>query len=307
MSIFPSSLLAYFLYKKTTCYNTLRMQTKTRAVGGGPVVFLLVHIIGIVGPFFVGMDWRVVTACVLSYYLRMFFVTGFMHRYFSHRAFILNGPMWWKTFVVHFMAASCMTVCQKSPLWWASLHRHHHEHSDEEDDIHSRRNHKSFWKGLYWQHVGWILSQKHDEYDPKTLRDLLNPNPRLRWVDSGWGMIIPPVLYATMIFFIGWTMGIGLKMLVWGFFTSTVFLYHGTFFINSLAHLLGTQRYTDTNDDSRNSFILAVITMGEGWHNNHHKKPRRLAQAERWWEIPVDVTYLIFRTAEFLRLGRCVR
>jgi stearoyl-CoA desaturase (delta-9 desaturase) len=281
------------------------MITKTRAVGGGPIVFLLVHLIGIIGPFFVGWNWRVIAACVFSYYLRMFFVTGFMHRYFSHRVFKLLGSERWKTFATYAMGTACMTTCQKSFLWWAYTHRHHHEYSDTPEDIHSRRGFENFWKGLWWQHVGWILSQKHDKYDPNGLSDLLNPYPGLKWFDTVWGMIIPPVVYATTIFFVGFAMGSGIQMLIWGFFTSTVLLYHGTFCINSMAHLLGRQRYTDTNDDSRNSFILAIITMGEGWHNNHHKNMHRMAQAERWYEKIFDWTYLILKFAEFYGLIKC--
>lgn len=280
------------------------MHTKTKATGGGPIVFILVHIIGIFGPFFVGIDSRAVMACFISYYLRMFFVTGFAHRYFSHRTFDPLGPKWWRTFVIYSMGTAFMTTAQKSFLWWAALHRHHHAHSDTDEDIHSRRGFKSFWRGFYWQHLGWILSEKYDEYDRTKVRDHLNPHPGLAWFDTGWGMILPPVAYATCIFLIGASMGISVKMLVWGFFTSTVLLYHGTFCINSMAHLHGKQRYT-TGDDSKNSWILAIITMGEGWHNNHHKHQHRLAQGETRFEKMFDWTYLIIKFAEKCGLVRC--
>ncbi len=280
------------------------MQTKANAVGGGRGVFIAVHLIGLIGPFFVGIDWRAVTACFLSYYVRMFFVTGFFHRLFSHRAWSPRGPEWWRKFVVvDIIGFCCMTVCQKSPKWWSPGHRTHHRYTEiPGKDPHTSYGYDSLWKGLWMQHIGWIFDEKNDGYDPSKIRDLDRDYPGLARYDTFWGMIIPPVLFATMIFLVGATMGIGLKMLVWGFFTSTVLLYHGTFAINSLAHHLGTQRYTDTGDDSRNSLLLAIITMGEGWHNNHHKHQHRLAQGETRFEKMFDWTYLILRSAEICGL-----
>ena len=220
-----------------------------------------------------------------SYYVRMFGVTGGYHRYFSHRSYKLNR--FWQ----FWMAFLAQTSAQKGALWWAAHHRDHHLYSDRKEDLHSPV-HEGFW----WSHLGWILSDEYDAYDPKRIADLAK-FPELRWLDRYF--LVPPVIYAVAIFLVG-----GWDAFVWGFLAATVALYHGTFLINSLTHIWGSRRFA-TPDESRNNFVLAVLTMGEGWHNNHHHYMSSVRQGIRWWEI--DPTYYILKVLSWVGIARDLR
>ncbi len=223
------------------------------------------------------------------YFLRMFAITGFYHRYFSHRTFRTSRT-------VQFMFALLgATAVQRGPIWWAAHHRHHHAHSDQDKDVHSPGQH-----GFLRSHIGWFLTRRHFEADLDRVRDLLR-FPELRWLDR-YDALAPAGL-AVALFVLGEALARGApslgtdgpQLLVWGFFISTVFLYHATYSINSLAHRFGSRRF-ETGDDSRNSLALALITLGEGWHNNHHHYPASARQGFAWWEI--DLTYSLLRMLE---------
>jgi stearoyl-CoA desaturase (delta-9 desaturase) len=235
--------------------------------------------------FTVPFSLEMIAWFVGSYYLRMFGVTGGYHRYFSHRSYKLNR--FWQ----FWMAFLAQTSAQKGALWWAAHHRDHHLYSDRKEDLHSPV-HEGFW----WSHLGWILSDEYDEYDPKRISDLAK-YPELRWLDRYF--LVPPVIYAVAIFLIG-----GWDAFVWGFLAATVALYHGTFLINSLTHIWGSRRFA-TPDESRNNFVLAVFTMGEGWHNNHHHYMSSVRQGIRWWEI--DPTYYILKMLSWVGIARDLR
>jgi stearoyl-CoA desaturase (delta-9 desaturase) len=241
--------------------------------------FLLVHLaaLGVIG---LGFSWTGVAVCLGSYYLRMFAITAGFHRYFSHRTYRLARV---PQFLLAFLG---QTAAQKGVLWWASNHRHHHKYSDQPEDIHS-----PLQRGFWWSHMGWILSPDYVQTDLSRVPDLAK-YPELRWLDRHENL--PMVVYAALLFLaFGWT------GLFYGYFLSTVFLWHGTFSINSLMHVFG-RRVFATTDDSRNSFLLALVTMGEGWHNNHHWAPGSAAQGFRWWEV--DATYYLLWLGERLRL-----
>ena len=235
--------------------------------------------------FWVGWSWAAVSVALALYFVRMFAITGFYHRYFSHRTFRTSRPA---QFAFAVLGAS---ACQRGPLWWAAHHRHHHRHSDTELDPHSPGRH-----GLWWSHVGWITAPAHFGTDLKAVPDLAR-YPELRFLDR-FDFVVPLLLAAGL-----WLLG-GAQMLVWGFFVSTVVLFHATCCINSLAHLLGRRRY-DTGDESRNSWNLALLTLGEGWHNNHHFYPAATRQGFRWWEF--DPTYYGLWVLEKLGLIRDLR
>jgi len=220
-----------------------------------------------------------------SYYLRMFAVTGGYHRYFSHRSYKLNR--FWQ-FVMAFLA---QTSGQKGILWWAAHHRDHHLHSDRKTDLHSPV-HEGFW----WSHLGWILSDEYDDYDPRRIADF-SRYPELRWLDRFH--LAPTVVYGAAVFFLG-----GWDAFVYGFLVATVLLYHGTFLINSLTHIWGTRRFP-TPDESRNNFVLALVTLGEGWHNNHHHYMSSVRQGIKWWEI--DVTYYVLVALSWIGVARDLR
>ena len=251
---------------------------------GTMIPFLLIHasvLLVLTVPF----SWKMIAWFVASYYLRMFGVTGGYHRYFSHRSYKLNR--FWQ-FCFAFLA---QTSGQKGALWWAAHHRDHHLYSDRKEDLHSPV-HEGFW----WSHLGWILSDEYDHYDPKRIADL-SKYPELRFLDKYH--LLPTVVYGVAIYLVG-----GWSAFVWGYLAATVALYHGTFLINSLAHIWGTRRFA-TPDESRNNFWLALVTMGEGWHNNHHYFMSSTRQGIRWWEI--DMTYYILRILSWVRITRDLR
>jgi stearoyl-CoA desaturase (Delta-9 desaturase) len=231
--------------------------------------FVGVHVAAAVGVFLVGFRWWYPLLALASYYVRMFFVTAGYHRYFSHRAYKTSR---WFQFVLGLGAS---TTAQKGILWWAAHHRDHHKYSDQPNDIHSPRQ-----KGLWWSHVGWIICPKYDATKFERIKDFAQ-YPELRWLNKYY--FVPLISLAVVMFAIGsW------PVLVWGFFVSTVLLWHGTFTINSLSHVFGSVRYQST-DDSKNNWLLALITCGEGWHNNHHYYQSTANQGFFWWEV--DLSY----------------
>jgi stearoyl-CoA desaturase (delta-9 desaturase) len=252
---------------------------------GRIVPFIAVHVTCL-SVIWVGVSSVAVAVAVLMYLLRMFAITGFYHRYFSHRTFKTSRVA---QFVFALLGASAV---QRGPIWWAAHHRHHHAHSDRPEDVHSPGQH-----GFVQSHVGWFLSRRHFAPDLGRVRDLLR-FPELRWLDRF--DIVVPVALAVLMLLLGMALERtaphlgtdGWQMLVWGFFISTVACYHGTYTINSLCHVWGRQRYR-TGDDSRNNPWLALITLGEGWHNNHHHYPMSVRQGFYWWEI--DITYYLLR------------
>ena len=219
-----------------------------------------------------------------SYLIRMFGVTAGYHRYFSHRSYRLGR-------VPQFlMAVLAQTSGQKGVLWWAAHHRDHHRYADRPEDVHSP--HEGFW----WSHVGWILSTRYDTYDPRRVADF-GRYPELRWLDRHhW---VPTAAFGVAI----WAVG-GFGAFAWGYLLATVALYHATFAINSVAHLWGTRPFP-TRDDSRNNFWLALLTLGEGWHNNHHHCRSSCRQGVRWWEL--DLTYIVLRTLAVVGIARDLR
>jgi stearoyl-CoA desaturase (Delta-9 desaturase) len=246
-------------------------------------LFILMHL-ACFAVFWTGINGDAVALCAFMFFVRKFGITGGFHRYFSHRSYKTSRFF---QFCLAFIGGA---AAQKGALWWAAHHRHHHKHSDTEQDIHSAK-----LEGFYWSHAGWVLSQEYDDYDPQAVRDL-SKYPELVWLDKY--IFIPPIVAGAFCFFLGYFwFGSGMMGLVVGFFMSTVILYHTTFAINSLCHMFGTRRYA-TGEESRNSLWLALLTMGEGWHNNHHHYPLSARQGFFWWEI--DLTYYVLLGLEKL-------
>ena len=247
------------------------------------IPFVAMHVTCL-GVFIVGWSWTAVVSTLGLYLIRMFAITGFYHRYFSHRTFKTSR---WGQFL---FAALGATAVQRGPLWWAAHHRHHHRHSDQPADPHSPRHH-----GFLWSHMGWFTARTHFATNVRLVRDLAK-FPELCFLDRF--DILVPFFFASAVYAFGALLATfapalgtnGPQMLVWGFFLSTMLLYHGTYTINSLAHQIGSQRY-NTHDGSGNSLFLAILTLGEGWHNNHHHYPASTRQGFYWWEI--DPTYYI--------------
>jgi len=256
------------------------------------VPFVGLHV-ACLGVWWVGVSTAAVTAAVGLYVLRMFAVTAFYHRYFSHRAFRTSRGM---QFVFALLGASAV---QRGPLWWAAHHRHHHAHADRPDDAHSPRQH-----GFLWSHMGWFLSRANFPTKVHLVRDLAR-FPELALLDRFDAAV--PALLAVCLFVTGIALERfvpalgtnGPQLLVWGFAVSTIAVWHATFTINSLAHTIGARRFA-TRDDSRNNFALALLTLGEGWHNNHHRHPGAARAGLLWWEL--DPSWYLLRLMSALGL-----
>jgi stearoyl-CoA desaturase (Delta-9 desaturase) len=231
--------------------------------------------------FFTGVTRSALILGAVLYVTRMFFITAGYHRYFAHRSYRLRRiPQF-------IMALGGLTAVQQGPLWWAAHHRDHHRYTDTERDPHSPL------QGFWWSHVGWIVSGRFDKTDYDAIEDF-SRFPELRWLNEhDW---VGPVGLGLASFLIaGWS------GLIVGFFGSTVLLWHATFAVNSFSHLLGRRRYA-TTDSSRNNWIIALLTLGEGWHNNHHHYPRSARQGFRFWEL--DISFQILRVLSALHIVR---
>ena len=249
------------------------------------IPFIVLHV-GCLGVIWTGWSWTAVGLAVFLYVVRMFAITGIYHRYFCHRAYQTSRP------VQFLFGLVGLTAVQRGPLWWAAVHRHHHAHSDEPVDTHS-----PVTKGFLWSHVGWLTSSRNFPTDYRMVRDL-QKFPELVFLNRF--DLIGPLLLLVFLAVLGSALqafapGLGTnawQLIVWGFFISTTVLFHATCAINSFAHTLGSKRFP-TGDESRNSLVLAILTLGEGWHNNHHRYQACARQGFYWGEI--DVSYYIIR------------
>jgi stearoyl-CoA desaturase (delta-9 desaturase) len=252
------------------------------------IPFIGMHVAA-VSVLWVGFSWVALAVAAVVFGARVFGLTAFYHRYFSHRAFRTTR---WFQFVGAILGNA---AAQRGPLWWCAHHRAHHQHSDEPEDRHSPRQH-----GFWWSHMGWFMTRENYATDTRVIRDWLR-FPELRLLDR-FDFVVPLVLAAVM-FGLGALLAAlapglgtsGVQMLVWGFLLSTLFLYHVTYSVNSVAHVFGSRRFA-TKDDSRNNLWVALFTFGEGWHNNHHRYPPSARQGFVWWEV--DITFYILLLLE---------
>jgi stearoyl-CoA desaturase (delta-9 desaturase) len=239
--------------------------------------------------FVVGFSWVAFITALVLYVVRIFFIGAFYHRYFSHKTY--QTTRFWQ-FIFALVSGCCI---QRGPLWWAAHHRQHHMCSDEPIDAHSPVHH-----GFWWSHMGWFMSKKHFHYNPDRVKDLAR-YPELVFLDR-YDILMPTVLFISLftaglllrMYLPEWGTGPG-QMLVWGFCISTIALFHTTVTINSLSHVVGKKRFK-TKDNSRNNIFLALLTLGEGWHNNHHHYPATARQGFMWWEL--DITYYMLKLME---------
>ena len=269
-----------------------------RVSGVNRVVFLLIHLVPLAALWthVTRFDWMV---CIGLYVARMFFVTAGYHRYFAHRTFKTSR------FFQALLAFCAETSAQKGVLWWAANHRIHHKYSDTDQDPHSKKKH-GFWES----HLGWILSADHEPTRYDLVKDLAK-FPELVWLNKHY--LTPAILLGVVVTLVGgWVNGgsvstaltNGWSTLFVGFFLSTIILYHATFAINSVMHWVGKPRY-NTGDESKNSFILAILSLGEGWHNNHHYYQSSTRQGFFWWEV--DLTYYTIKLLSWLGIVWDVR
>ncbi len=270
-----------WLINDVSLYNNLSATEKNQIDTFRFGIFILMHI-SCLAVFYVGVSWTALGFALFLYVSRMFFITAFYHRYFSHRSYKVSRPM------QLIMAIAGSTAGQRGALWWASHHRDHHINSDTTIDPHSPKN------GFFNSHTLWFLRKGNFTIQSERINDFLR-YPELRFLEKvDW---LPFILLFVACYYFGEFLlmnfpGLGtngLQLLVWGGFVSTVFLYHATYTINSLAHLFGKRRF-NTADDSRNNFWLALLTLGEGWHNNHHRYPAAARQG--FYRGELDISYI---------------
>jgi fatty-acid desaturase len=228
------------------------------------------------------------------------------HRLLTHQGF--TCPRW-----LEYTLATLGVCCfQESPARWVAIHRMHHQFSDDQPDPHTPL------VGFLWSHVGWLLVQNRDHgafrnYE-RYVRDLLR-QPFYWRLEQNYFWIWIYLLHAVLFFVVGLAIGwansgrylggvqFGASLLVWGVFVRTVFVLHGTWSVNSVTHLWGYQNH-DTRDNSRNNWLVAIFTHGEGWHNNHHAHQRSVTHGQRWWEL--DMSHWVICALETVGLARNV-
>ena len=255
--------------------------------------FILIHCLFILSFFVSDISLGNIISLVGYYFIGMLFIIVGYHRYFSHKTFQTSR---WFQFILAFMA---QTSAQKGVVWWASHHRKHHQYSDTENDVHSAK-----LEGFFYSHIGWILDKKNHTTLLGRIKDL-SKYPELMWLNKY--DVFPAACVGVFFFIIGYLIGgfsSALSSLLFSFFGGLVFLWHGTFTINSLSHIFGNKRYK-TKDYSRNNWLLAIITLGEGWHNNHHHFMHSARQGFFWYEI--DIGYYFIKFLSILRIIKNIR
>ncbi|MBP9864826.1 MAG: acyl-CoA desaturase [Candidatus Omnitrophica bacterium] len=277
--------------------NAQVLQTFQKALGQnekiefrGNLPFIFLHI-GCIPVLWCGVTPAAFVLFLITLLPRMFGLTGGYHRYFSHRSYKTS-----RTFQYILALLGC-SAFQKDPLWWAAHHRHHHRYADTELDAHPPTK-----RGFFWAHMGWVMCKKNADLKPDSLVPDLMEYPELVYLNRNQKVV--PLSFMAVMALISYGItklypGLHtswLQFFTWGFFISTVFLHHVTFCVNSVAHLFGPRRF-ETKDTSRNNVWVALLTMGEGWHNNHHRFPSSERQGFYWWEL--DMTHLILKTLSF--------
>jgi stearoyl-CoA desaturase (delta-9 desaturase) len=249
------------------------------------MVMVIMHL-ACLGVFLVGFSWPALWVAIAMYVIRGMGVTTGYHRLLAHRSYKTNR------FIQFVVATAGGLAMQGGPLWWVAHHRAHHRDTDKEGDIHS-----PVTKGMWQSHMGWMMSNEAFHEQGSNSRDLFK-YPELKFLQRHYVWIL--VLQMLGLYALGSLLSLwypdtsinGLQCLVWGFFVSTVFLWHVTFSVNSVCHRWGSQDY-DSNDASTNNWIIGILGFGEGWHNNHHFYPSSARHGLKWWQV--DVTWILIR------------
>jgi stearoyl-CoA desaturase (delta-9 desaturase) len=243
----------------------------------------------VLAPF--AFSWSALVVCAILYLLAGIGVTMGYHRLLTHRSF--QTPR----FVEYFLTVLGSLANQGGPLQWVATHRVHHCHSDDKGDPHSPRD------GVWWAHMLWWMpyipaldeAVRYQRYIVDLSKD-----PVHRFLER-WHIVLPLTL-AGLLFVLGEAWGsVGMSWVVWGIFVRTTLLYHVTYLVNSATHMWGYRSH-NTKDHSTNLWWVALLSLGEGWHNNHHAFPRSARHGLRWWEV--DVTYLLIRLLSLMGLAK---
>lgn len=220
----------------------------------------------------------------------LYLATGFgitvgFHRLIAHRGFL--APRWLKN-VFAFLGTAGL---QGGPVMWSMVHRKHHQLSDKPADPHTPT------RGFLYAHVGWIFLRRHAERCENLVKDLLT-EPFFRWLDRPLPSAVPALSLALLCWLVGGWQGV-----LWGTILRTVLMWNATWCVNSFCHIMGSREFP-TPDRSRNLWWVGLIALGEGWHNNHHARPRCAFHGLRWWQV--DFSALLIRLLEKAGLARNV-
>jgi stearoyl-CoA desaturase (Delta-9 desaturase) len=258
----------------------------------GPTLIIVSHI-GSLLVFVTGLSWGAIAWILLLYFIRMLGTTGIYHRLLTHKSYQAPAPLLWIGCLVTASAG------QMGPSWWKAHHMHHHQHSDQALDTHSPHKPNQGLKGFYWSQGGWLLSP---QFFPDKLPSDVESDLVLRVIDRLH--FVPVVALGAISYFMG-----GLEYLG-AFFLSTTLLFHGVQTVNSLSHLVGEQPFL-TSDHSRNSGLVAFLTLGEGWHNLHHafQSSSRHGITIRDGQVAylLDPTFAFIKMLEFFKLASKLR
>jgi stearoyl-CoA desaturase (delta-9 desaturase) len=263
----------------------------------------VMHLLALTALFPYFFSWIGFAAMVLGIHVFGQGITIGYHRLLTHRSF--KTPRW----VEYTLAILGICCLEDSPVRWVAIHRIHHVHSDHQPDPHSPL------VNFLWSHMGWLMVKNRDTHSfaaiEKFSKDLLR-DPFSMYMEKRPFTHVYIALLQIPVFFlaglvIGWVgwgqtaaLQLGLSMVVWGVYVRIIAVWHITWSVNSLSHMFGYQNY-NTDEHSRNNWLVALITVGEGWHNNHHEDPSTACLQHRWWEI--DISYYEIKMLEKLGLA----
>lgn len=263
----------------------------------------VMHLLALTALFPYFFSWIGFATMVLGIHVFGQGITIGYHRLLTHRSF--KTPRW----VEYTLAILGICCLEDSPVRWVAIHRIHHVHSDHQPDPHSPL------VNFLWSHMGWLMVKNRDTHSfaaiEKFSKDLLR-DPFYMYMEKRPFTHVYIALLQIPVFFlaglvIGWVgwgqtaaLQLGLSMVVWGVYVRIIAVWHITWSVNSLSHMFGYQNY-NTDEHSRNNWLVALITVGEGWHNNHHEDPSTACLQHRWWEI--DISYYEIKMLEKLGLA----
>jgi fatty-acid desaturase len=265
----------------------LRLPTR-RGLNWPISIFMIIFHLGALAALFM-FSWENLAVAVFLYWL----ATGLgislgYHRLHTHRSFVVPRPL------EYFFALCGSLTFEGGPISWVATHRVHHQNSDHDGDPHSPRD------GKWWSHIGWLVLGESMHANTRVMSKYAPDLARHRfyvwlnnyhWVPS---LVLLPILLACG----GWS------MVMWGLCFRVVFGLHATWLVNSATHLWGNRRF-ETRDDSRNNWWVALITFGEGWHNNHHAHPTSARHGLAWYEF--DPSWLTLKVLRYFGIARAVR
>ncbi len=267
-------------------------------------VIIAVHVMGLLAFFPYFFSWTGVAIMVIGIHLFGQGITIGYHRLLTHRSF--KTPKW----VEHGIAILGICCMEDTPARWVAVHRYHHVHSDEVPDPHSPQ--VSFW----WSHMGWLMYLNRDTYSLNNLekfaKDLLRDPFYMRLERNPYMQFYYVIGQYPIYFAIGFLISLfgggdfwqafqlGSSVVVWGLIMRIICVWHITWSVNSLSHMFGYRNYA-TQEGSRNNWLVALLSVGEGWHNNHHEDPSSASVQHRWWEL--DVSYYEIKFLELVGLA----